>query len=92
MLVSCSPADHQVGARHVSRLAASIACYSLLSLGRSTKAKGLGVPSVSDCQTVGCYLLWCVPEPKSADLTTTAVEQSGLNSSSEVPPQINPGG
>lgn len=27
-----------------------IACYSLLSLGRSTKAKGLGVPSVSDCQ------------------------------------------
>jgi hypothetical protein len=33
------------------RLAASIGyCYSLLSLGRSTKAKGLGVPSVSDCQ------------------------------------------
>lgn len=40
-------------------LAASIGyCYSLLSLGRSTKAKGLGVPSVSDCQTVAGLGVW----------------------------------
>lgn len=40
-------------------LAASIGyCYSLLSLGRSTKAKGLGVPSVSNCQTVAGLGVW----------------------------------
>lgn len=133
-----------------------IACYSLLSLGRSTKAKGLGVRCALGVrlskQWVGrvdigdglsfltlCHLInnrlkkdtnrkWAsncfqrkgerrkwtdvlhIFSPllfkwesqhkpcgaclnlKSADLTTTAEEQSGLNSSSEVPPQINPGG